>query len=263
MPEFATATGSIDYEVLELEPEDAAARPITLLHNFMSTGRTAWSDTILETLHDRCRILLPDLPGHGRSHGYPLGFDYRRMAEQIAALMEAEGFSHGHLAGCSAGGMIAQLSLHHQLAQPATLTLISAAYSVNPATTGEPLTLDPQHFRAGRNWMEFTAKLHDEHQGAGYFDSVLLPGFRNLTPELGIDLPPETLEKWQLPVCLIHGEEDEIFPVEIAGEMARRLPQAELHIVPGQTHALIFRQPWKVAEIMVDFLNRHSGQMTG
>jgi pimeloyl-ACP methyl ester carboxylesterase len=43
----------------------------------------------------------------------------------------------------------------------------------------------------------------------------------------------------------------------LAKRMAAALPDAQLHVIPNQTHALIFRQPWQVAEIMADFLARN------
>ena len=61
----------------------------------------------------------------------------------------------------------------------------------------------------------------------------------------------------RMPVCVIHGSRDEFFPSYIAEEMAAAAPLGELHIVPQQTHALIFRQPWRVAQIMLEFLAKH------
>jgi len=39
--------------------------------------------------------------------------------------------------------------------------------------------------------------------------------------------------------------------------MTSVLPTAELHLIPQQTHSLIFRQPWRVATTMVQFLDAH------
>ena len=64
------------------------------------------------------------------------------------------------------------------------------------------------------------------------------------------------LEKFEFDVP--QGERDEFFPPAIVQDMASAIPDAELHLVPRQTHALIFRQPWKVAEIMEAFLHRHA-----
>jgi 3-oxoadipate enol-lactonase len=258
MHTFDTDTGAIAYELLEAtEPTAGQPSPtLTLIHNFMSTGRSAWG-TLLPVLNRRHRILLPDLPGHGRSTGYPPGFHHWAIARQLAALMRSVDAQDGHLAGSSSGGMIAQLLVHHRMVQPRTLTLVSTTYSTDPARTGATTALQPENFQAGSAWLEATARLHDPVQGEGYYAGTLLPGFRALTPATSIDLTRDDLHHFALPVCLIHGERDEFFPPTIPQAMAVALPDAELHIIPRQTHALIFRQPWKVAELMETFLRRH------
>jgi 3-oxoadipate enol-lactonase len=259
MPEFVTATGVIFYEVIEAE-EPRSNEPVetlTLLHNFMSTGRAAWG-ALLPALSQRYRVLLPDLPGHGRSQGYPAGYEHHAIAGQLADLMRAERAESGHLAGCSSGGMVAQLLVHQGLVTPATLTLVSTTYSIDPHTTGVTRALTPEHFQAARNWMEATARLHDPYRYAGYYEQELLPGFRGLRGDTAIDLPITALAEFRMPLCIIHGERDEFFPPSIPQQMAAAAPEAELHLIPQQTHALIFRQPWRVAQIMVEFLQKHS-----
>ena len=260
MPEFVTANGGLYYHVLGPD-DDREAEWITLLHNFMSTGQAAWG-VIAERLAEQFRILLPDLPGHGRSMGQPPAFQHLGMGRQIADLMRHLGADEGHLAGCSSGGMIAELIVHHELATPATLTLVSSTYSVNPATTGETTGVRPKDFRASRSWMDATARLHDAYRYDGYFEDVLLNRFQRLQPEWVIDLPLDALQDWTLPVCLVHGSEDEFFPVDIVARMAETLPDAELHVIPGQGHGLIFRRPGRVRAVMADFLARHAVPIT-
>lgn len=250
---FPTDTGRIFYEVWPGPSPDAPS--LTLLHNFMSSGRAAWGP-MLAPLSQSYRLIVPDLPGHGRSLGAPDAFNHTIMAEQIAGLMAMEGADQGHLAGASSGGMIAQLLMHGNLAPIRTLSLISTTHSTNPKTTDNPSNVSPEEFRAGPRWLQATARLHDPFRHDGYYAEVLLPGFRDLRHAHAIDLPLSALAGWRLPVCLIHGEEDEFFPPSIPERMAWTLPDAELHMVPGQTHALIFRQPWKVTEILLDFLDR-------
>ncbi len=257
MPTFATETGTIAYELLEARESPAPARAsvptLTLLHNFMSTGRTAWGP-LVPALNQRYRILLPDLPGHGASVGYPQAFAHNVIAEQLGALMHEVGAENGHLAGCSSGGMVAQRMVQQGVVQPASLTLVSTTYSTNPITTGVTDPITPERFKAGRNWLEGTAKLHDPLQGEGYFESILLPGFRALNPVTSIDLSPDDLRAISLPVCIIQGDEDEFFPVAIVEQMAAGYPDVETHLIPGQTHALLFRAPQKVADLMLAFL---------
>ncbi len=261
MPEFKTGTGVIHFEVLNARSNPEAAT-LTLLHNFMSTGRAAWG-AMVDALNDQFRILLPDLPGHGRSVGHPASFHHNSIAEQLAQLMAQVGAADGHLAGCSSGGMIAQLIVHHGMANPATLTLVSTTYSVERSTTGDGARLTPEDFQAGASWMEATARLHDPFHYEGYYKEIVLAGFRRLNGRTAIDLRLEALQSWHLPVCLIHGQRDEFFPETIPQRMAEVLSESELHIIPAQSHALIFQQPWKVSEIMLDFLSRHPRYPSG
>lgn len=254
MPDFTTATGKIYYE--DFGPEQPRG-VVLLLHNFMSTGRTAWG-TIAEELKRDYRIILPDLPGHGRSVGFPPKFDHHVMAKQIAALVESLGLFDLHVGGCSAGGTIAQCLVADELLDVRSMTLVSTAYSTSPQTTGLAIDTRPEAYRAGGNWLEVTGKLHDVHQGQGYFEETLLPGYRALTPKDSVDFTLETLATWEVPVCIIHGDEDEIFPVAIAEQMHQALPNSELHILPHQSHSLIFRKGRKVAEIMQAFLANHT-----
>jgi pimeloyl-ACP methyl ester carboxylesterase len=251
MPTFKTATGAIYYEIYG--PTDKQHDTLVLLHNFMSTGRAAWGSMVSD-LAERYRVLLPDLPGHGRSVGYPAEFNYREMGRQLVELLRAEHATQGHLAGVSAGGMIAQWLVHDGLIHPKSLTLVSTTYSNNPATTGADGRVTPERFRAGKRWLEATARLHDPHHYEGYFDDVLLANFRLHTPQNTIDLELDDLRAWSMPVCIIHGAEDEFFPARIGEQMAGALANAELHLIPEQTHALIFRRPWAVKRILMDFL---------
>lgn len=254
---FATETGSLFYEALEAnDPRQTPAPTLVLLHNFMSSGRAAWGP-LLEMLRVHHRILLPDLPGHGRSLGHPTSFNHRQIARQLAAWLAIEDAQHAHLAGCSSGGMLAQLLVADGLMQPKTLTLVSTTHSTNPVTSGYAGQLDPADFKAAPNWMEATARLHDPYHYEGYYEDVILTAFRRLRPDTSIDLPLAALSSFALPVCIIHGAADEFFPPTIAERMAAALPDAALHIVPRQSHALLFRQPWRVAQIMVEFLDKH------
>lgn len=257
--DFTTATGAIDYEIIRARTAPATTPTLILLHNFMSTGRSAWGPMV-EKFAEHYRVLLPDLPGHGRSLGYPPGYNYAQMAEQLAALIAHVDAGTGHLAGCSAGGMLAQLLVHHGWVAPSTLTLISTTYSISAQVTGSSQALKPENFRAGSRWMAATAKLHDGYRYPGYYATEMLPAFRQLNAVRGIDLPLAALAAWPMPVCLIHGAADEFFPPSIVTQMAQTIPDATLHLVADQPHALIFRQPWRVLELMLSFLDTHRTQ---
>jgi uncharacterized protein len=79
--------------------------------------------------------------------------------------------------------------------------------------------------------------------------------FRDAARSVGIPaglsflVPPiwraeESLRGCTLPVLVVHGEKDRLFPVQMARDLAARCgPNAELVIVPGVAHTQPFRKP--------------------
>lgn len=64
----------------------------------------------------------------------------------------------------------------------------------------------------------------------------------------------ETLAGMDIPVLVIVGQEDPVYPVEIAQGMADAAPQGTLVVVPGASHAAVFEKPEEVAAAIEDFL---------
>ena len=82
---------------------------VVFLHGLFGQGRN-WTQ-IGKALADRHRVLLVDLPHHGRS-GWEDGFDYLRAADQVAGLLDAD--DPVALVGHSLGGKVAMiLALRH------------------------------------------------------------------------------------------------------------------------------------------------------
>jgi pimeloyl-ACP methyl ester carboxylesterase len=83
--------------------------PVVFAHGLFGQGRN-WT-RIGKALGDRHRVLLVDLPHHGRSP-WEDGFDYLRIADQVAGLLEAD--DPAALVGHSLGGKVAMvLALRH------------------------------------------------------------------------------------------------------------------------------------------------------
>ncbi len=56
-----------------------------------------------------------------------------------------------------------------------------------------------------------------------------------------------------LPALLIHGDQDSIVPVQSSRLLAARLPNAELHVLPGLGHVPIMTAPNEVAALIASF----------
>jgi pimeloyl-ACP methyl ester carboxylesterase len=107
---------------------------VVLIHGLMATGDMfRW---LAEPLATRFRLIVPDLPGHGRSAAVPGPYTVEAMAAHVAAALADRGIHDAHIMGYSHGGTVAQ-----QLARDAThlvrsLALV-ATYAYNIATRRE------------------------------------------------------------------------------------------------------------------------------
>jgi 3-oxoadipate enol-lactonase len=107
---------------------------VVLIHGLMATGEMfRW---LAEPLAARFRLIVPDLPGHGRSAAVPGPYTVEAMADSVATALDSYGIHDAHVMGYSHGGTIAQ-----QLARDAThlvrsLALV-ATYAYNIATRRE------------------------------------------------------------------------------------------------------------------------------
>lgn len=91
--------------------------PLLLLHGYPQTHRI-WT-AVAPVLAEHFTVIMPDLPGYGRSKGPPPDADHfnyskRRMAEIVIAFMARLGHDCFHLAGHDRGGRIGyRLCLDH------------------------------------------------------------------------------------------------------------------------------------------------------
>lgn len=81
-----------------------------------------------------------------------------------------------------------------------------------------------------------------------------------------LDIPVRVRDDLRQPVLLVHGDQDETLPVQMAHDLHRWKPDAELIIVPGANHVFGSKHPWEAAELppqaqaiadyTIDFLHR-------
>jgi pimeloyl-ACP methyl ester carboxylesterase len=65
--------------------------------------------------------------------------------------------------------------------------------------------------------------------------------------------PADQLPRLMLPTLLIHGERDRIVPSHDTRELAERLGQAQLHVLPALGHVPIVTAPVEVAALIASF----------
>jgi pimeloyl-ACP methyl ester carboxylesterase len=248
--------------------------PLLLVHGLGGASGN-WAD-LATSLARRHRVLVPDLPGHGRSEPLPSACGLASYADRLALLAEAEEALPGFVAGHSLGGAIAtRLTLRFPQAV-AALVLVSA-----PGLLAFPVWR--QAGMAASTLLRPVERLLCRHRGAvatsaslrrlafGYWGAVdaaalsasavfgLLDG-----PEFARDTKTarmaligercrEELAKLRCPTLLVWGARDRLVPLEVGFEYARRLG-APLRVVPGAGHLVIVERPAECANIIEGFL---------
>jgi pimeloyl-ACP methyl ester carboxylesterase len=69
----------------------------------------------------------------------------------------------------------------------------------------------------------------------------------------------EDLKKFNLPVCLIWGENDLVTPPHVADRFKELLPDSELNWVKECGHAAMMERPDEFNRLLHDFLKRRVG----
>ena len=248
--------------------------PLVLVHGL---GGAAVNFTLLAPLlAERRRVLVPDLPGHGRSE--PLGRvdGLTTYAQHVAAVAELEEMLPAEVVGYSMGGVIALRLAVMRPDDVSALALVGAAGIVSTtrraeiwlAVTG---ALRPaQVFSRMRGAVAKRPRLRWAPFGLwGAVDPPALPpeavlGFLegpSQHTDVGTagrallkDDPREDLDGVRCPAMLLWGARDRLVPLADGFEYARRL-RAPIRTLPAAGHLLVGEQPEECAAILLEFLD--------
>jgi pimeloyl-ACP methyl ester carboxylesterase len=248
-------------------------RPMVLVHGL---GGAATNWTRLAPLLARSRrVIIPDLPGHGRSGSIGRHADLGAYAESIVAVLEQETTAPAAVVGHSMGGVVAlRLAVSHPERVSALALVASAGISSTSRRAAAFLALTGllkparhagrlRHYIAPRSSLR---ALTFGYWGAGLArdltaEAVLgfLEGGHDATDvgaasaALVREDPRVDLDRVACPALVLWGSQDRIVPLEDGFEYARRL-RAPIRVIAGAGHLLIGERPEECASILEDFL---------
>src|SRR5436309_1571358 len=102
------------------------SRPTIVFLHGAALDHTVWALLARWFAHRGLSVLAPDLPGHGRSGGEPLG-SLGSLADWTAALIAAAGAAKAALVGHSMGSLIALETAARHPERAAAIALIGTA----------------------------------------------------------------------------------------------------------------------------------------
>ena len=234
--------------------------PVVLIHGAPSTGQADWG-AIAPLLGQKFQVILPDCRGHGHSTNPAGTYSFREMADDIAALVRALGYSRAHIIGHSNGGNIALVTLleHPEVVQNAVLQAANA-YVSQDLLEREPAVFDPQRVeREDPAWIEKMTALHGATHGADYWRRLLQITLQEILTQP--NYTPEELSQVERPVLVIQGEQDAVnAPAGHAQFIAQHIPQAEIWTPEMVGHTVHAERPCEWIGRVSDFLERRGDE---
>ena len=228
---------------------NGSGNPLILLHGGMCTAETFDGQT--PALAKHFRVYLPERRAHGRTADVPGPITYEIMAQDTIAFIEAVGIDRAHLVGWSDGALVGLLVALWRPELVAKLVLM--AQSVN--WDGVRPELAPVLGRMTEEMVPPDLK-HAYHalspDGPDHLDTVLdkvLPLW-NTDPAF----PLSDLERVAAPALVLAADDDITLSIEHAAAMQRALPNSQLAVVPGTSHAMPMEKPELVNQLILDFL---------
>ena len=209
--------------------EHGTGDPVVLLHNFTNSG-AGWAFLVRE-LASRHRVLVVDLPGHGRSTGWEdRFFDYAGAARRVLGALDRLGVERFRLVGASTGGAVA---LRMAAAQPERVDPLVVLGSFDRITDEAVAILS----RPGQE--ELTDDELAEQRGRHAHGDDQIRALQRMfcnereNPQLR-EAPP--LDRIRARTLIIHGDHDKFFPPRVAVAMYDAIPKAYLWVVPDGGH---------------------------
>lgn len=237
--------------------------PLFLFHSLLSDR--ASFDAVAPDLSRSFRVIVPELPGFGRSQ--PILGDLADVADRMAeAVKDASSGQAGIVLGNGYGGFVAlQMAIRHPaIAARFIFADCGAAFSEegrqafrNMAAASKAKGLGAITDVAMRRLFapEFQAQHPDlmADRRAAFLKTDEQVFGAACAQLAALDLRGE-LSKVKVPALVIVGEHDEATPPPMSRELAAGLPDARLKIIPGCAHVPQLQAPRLFLETISDFL---------
>lgn len=238
MPTTQSGTAQVWYE------ERGEGDPLLALHPGGVDSRSL--DGNIEALSRHFHVYAPDRRGHGRTPDVEGPLSFELMVQDTIAFLESVIDGPAHLVGYSDGAIVALLVARSRPDLVRRLVFVAAVFHRDGWVEGvlDSLADNPPDFMRD-SYAEVSP------DGGEHFDVVVA----KLAAEHAAEpsLAAEDLQAVTSQTLVMLADDDEV-RLEHAVEMYRRLPEAELAVVPGTSHGLLVEKPELCNRIIADFL---------
>lgn len=254
--------------------------PVVTFSHGWPLNSDSWESQMMFLASKGFRVVAHDRRGHGRSSQVWDGNDMDHYADDLAAVIHALDLKDVTLVGFSTGGgEVARYIGRHGTARVKKAALISSVPPLMLQTADNPGGLPIEVFDGIRK-----AALENRSQlyldiASGPFFGFNRPGAR---PNQGLiqsfwaqgmqgghkntydsiaafsatDFRAD-LQKFDVPTLVIHGDDDQVVPIDAAGKAsAAQIKGAQLIVYPGAPHGLTDTHKDRLNQDLLDFLQK-------
>ncbi len=266
MEEFIFKDRKIYYRKNKFDPNK---QTIVFIHG-VSGSSSAWVLYEDKFRHDY-NILSFDLRGHGKSHRYKKYKDYKidEFAEDLHQLIKFLNIEKFIMISHSYGTFVALefISKHEEYVEASIL--LSPNYNVNLMPTSKPFKAFlkiatklkiPISNKKIRKHIDYSKYINtsdfDIKRTIADLDNTGLQVYFMCTKQSFLLNYEKLLNKIKIPVLIISGEKDTIFPVKYAKEINKKIKNSELVIIKNTNHILVLNNFNEVSELIGKFVTK-------
>jgi non-heme chloroperoxidase len=272
---YITTRDGVQLYYKDWGPRDG--QPIVFSHGW-PLNSDSWESQMLFLANQGYRVIAHDRRGHGRSSQPWDGNDMDHYADDLATVIETLKLKNAVLVGFSTGGgEVARYIGRHGSSRVAKTVLISAVPPMMVKTADNPDGVPIDVFDSIRKGqIENRAQLYKDipsgpfygfnRTGAkasqGMIDNWWMQGMQGGHKGTldSIKAFSETdfradLKKFDKPTLIIHGDDDQIVPIDVGGRAsAKMIKDATFIVYPGAPHGLTETHKDKLNQDLLNFI---------
>jgi non-heme chloroperoxidase len=272
---YITTKDGVQLYYKDWGPRDG--QPIVFSHGWPLSS-DSWEAQMLFLADHGYRVIAHDRRGHGRSSQPWEGNDMDHYADDLSTVIETLNLKKAVLVGFSTGGgEVARYIGRHGTSRVAKAVLISAVPPMMVKTADNPNGVPKEVFDGMRKaQVENRAQFYKDipagpfygfnRPGAkasqGMIDNWWMQGMQGGHKNTldSIKAFSETdfrgdLKKFDVPTLVIHGDDDQVVPIDVGGRSSAKLIKgAKLIVYPGAPHGLTETHKDRVNEDLLAFI---------
>lgn len=276
MASIQTKVSAINNSLSIFYQEYGKGIPVILTHGW-PLNHEMWEYQLAALSKHELRCIAYDRRGFGKSDRPWEGYDYDSLADDLNELITQLNLSKVVLVGFSmGGGEVARYIGKYGEDKIAKVVFVSSVTPFRLKTENNPngsekTTFDATILKIETDrpafLLEFGKKFYGLNKRSSLISPALLDWNQNLclmcSAKATVDCVRsfsetdfrDDLKKIKVPVLIIHGDADEIVPIEVSGnKTAELIPHAKYIVYKGAPHGLFITEKEKLNTDLIDFI---------